>query len=367
MRILHVTHHFHPCIGGIETFVKGLCTNLKKQGIDSEVLCLNKCPNSKEKLPKTAEFEGMKITRIGFIDLKYYKVAFFPLSLLKKFDVIHIHNIGFFSDFLLLTKFLHKKPIVISTHGGIWHTKKMFFLKKIYFEIFQYALLNTADLLIADSVSDFELFSKKIKKIKLLENAIDFSKFSGIKKQTFEPNFLFLGRLSKNKNIPALINVFEIVCKSNPNVKLFIVGQNFDENIQELKSTIAKKNLEKHIFLTGQLSEKELKKIIEKCSYCIYASTFEGFGISVLELMSAGLIPILNKISAFQRFVAHQKNGFLCNFSDKKATSQTILSAIKLSNEKKQKLSLAAQEKIKEYFWDKKINKYIMLYKQVSN
>ena len=99
MRVLHIANHFHPCIGGVETFAADLCLNLKKNGVDCRVLSFDKCPNSKEKLLKSGEFGGIKISRVSFIDLKYYKLGFFSLDFLKNFDCVHVHGLGFFSDF----------------------------------------------------------------------------------------------------------------------------------------------------------------------------------------------------------------------------------------------------------------------------
>ncbi len=365
MKILHITHHFYPCIGGIETFVKDLCLNLKNQGVESEVLCLDHCHGSKEKLSKTSEYEGIKITRIGFLNLKYYKPTFFSLSMLKEFDAIHVHNIGFFSDYILSTKFIHKKPVIVSTHGGIWHTKNISFLKKIYFNSLQKFLLNKAEVVIADSLGDFELFSKKIKKTILLENAVDFLRFPQIKRISFNENFIYLGRLSRNKNILSLIKTFEVLCKVNPEIKLFIVCKNFDENLEELQETVKNKGLEHNIFFTGELSEEELQNTVEKCTYCVYASLFEGFGISVLELMSSGLIPILNDIPNFRNFVKEKDSGFILDFSNPVSSSEKMIEILDLPKEKKELISQSAQVATKIYSWENKINEYIKLYQKV--
>src|SRR3989344_3573554 len=164
MKVLHVTNHFHPCIGGVETFVKDLCLNLGKNGIYCEVLCLDKCPNAGQELPHKGDFGGIKVTRTAFFDFKYYKPSpsvFKMLSMAKNFDAIHVHGLGFFSDFFLATKFMHKKPVVVSTHGGIWHTKMAMPLKNIYFGFLQrFFFLSRAEAIIADSNNDFEIFSK---------------------------------------------------------------------------------------------------------------------------------------------------------------------------------------------------------------
>ena len=365
MKVLHISNHFYPCIGGVETFVKDLCLALKQNGVVCEVLCLDRCPNNQKKLPHSDEFNGMAISRVPAVNLKYYKPAFFDLAFIKNFDCIHVHSLGFFSDFLLATRAIHKKPVIVSTHGGIWHTKKISFLKKIYFNLLQSILLKNADLIIADSQNDFDLFSKKAKKLCLIENGVDLSKFSGIEKNDFSDTIIFLGRISKNKNLQALIESFSIVAKKMPSAKLFIVGKNFDENLEQLKNIILVNKLLKNVFFLGEVNEKVLFDLVGQSSFCVYASSFEGFGISVLELMSAGIIPILNDIPTFNRFVKNGKNGYIADFDDPQNAAQTILSALMASQTVKKRISASARASAVEFSWPNKIQEYILAYQKV--
>ena len=81
--------------------VEGLCKALQEQKIVSDVLCLNKCAKSSKVLPDKGAKSGINIYRIPFFDLHYYKIAPQVLNYLKDYDIIHVHGIGFFSDFLL--------------------------------------------------------------------------------------------------------------------------------------------------------------------------------------------------------------------------------------------------------------------------
>ncbi|MCK4335996.1 MAG: glycosyltransferase, partial [Candidatus Aenigmarchaeota archaeon] len=151
MKILHVYNHFYPCVGGIERHIEDLCINLIKLGHTSNVCCLNTCGNSKEILKPHEKYKGINIYRIPYKDLKYYKIAPKVLNIIKKYDVIHVHGLGFFPDILSSTKRLHKRPLILSTHGGIFHTKKMLFLKRLYFNLWSRHKLRKVDRIIAVS------------------------------------------------------------------------------------------------------------------------------------------------------------------------------------------------------------------------
>src|SRR3989344_7788636 len=130
MKILHVSNQFLPCIGGIEKIIKSLCDFSKNK---NSVICLNKCKGSKKKLKKKEKIGKTEVNRLSFFDLNYYKIAPQILWKINNFDLICIHGLGFFSDYLIATKIIHNKPVLLVTHGGIFHTKKNNLLKQIYF------------------------------------------------------------------------------------------------------------------------------------------------------------------------------------------------------------------------------------------
>jgi len=68
-------------------------------------------------------------------------------------------------------------------------------------------------------------------------------------------------------------------------------------------------------------------------------SSYEGFGLSLIEAMAAGKLVIANNIPVFKNIISHSRNGFLINFSDTKKAAETIYSIIKLDIEKKKDIS----------------------------
>jgi hypothetical protein len=113
-----------------------------------------------------------------FLNLHYYKPAILPKEELAWADVIHVHGISALSDFLVLTKHRHRKPIVLNTHGGLFHTQSLAGIKKMYFFGGQKIMLKGVDLVVADSPHDFELFKPIAPRIVLIENGVDFSALS---------------------------------------------------------------------------------------------------------------------------------------------------------------------------------------------
>ena len=184
--------------------------------------------------------------------------------------------------------------------------------------------------MIAESKNNYELFSR-ISTPLLIPCGIYYNKFYTCKKKK-ENNFLFVGRISKNKRIDNLIRTFYFLKKYEQNIKLYIVGGDWEGIKKELENLVYKFKLEKNVFLVGEKRGKELLKYYKEAKFFVSASEYEGFGISVIESMAAGCIPIVNNIEAFKHFIKNGENGFILNFSDYKQAAKKIYEIIKHTN-----------------------------------
>jgi len=358
MNILQVCNHFYPCVGGVENVVLGISTLLASKGHKVKVVCLDKCANSQKKLPRTSTVEKIPIERLEFLDLKYYKIAPQIIKKIKEFDVIHIHGIGFFSDFLLATKFLHKKKIIISTHGGIFHTKNISIAKWFYFNIMERILLGLADQIIAVSKNDYEMFGKICKKITLIENGVDISKFKSGKKKP--GTMLYLGRFSKNKRIELLINA--IANLKNENFKLIIAGTDSEGLLENyLKKTKELGVAEKIEFILNP-DEKKVIELYSKSEFFVSASEYEGFGISLVEAMASKCIPIVQNNSGFKSILLDFEN-CLADYSKAEEAAKRIKNMKKMAMEEKIKLQNDLKKKAESYSLEKNYEKIINTYR----
>lgn len=356
MKILHVCGHFYPCTGGIESYVLDLSKELIRKGHKSDVVCFNTCAYSEEKLPETDIVDGIAVRRMPYLNLKYYKIAPSLLKYVRDYDMIHIHGVGFFSDYLFLTKWLHRKPLVLSTHGGIFHTKRLSMLKKAYFFVWFRIVASGMGKIFAHSKNDLELFSKISKeKCKYIPYSIHFD-FFDIKRKPEKDSLLFVGRISENKRVDNLIKCVAFLQKKNPDVKLYVVGGDWGKQ-KELSALAKSLGAEKNILFEGEKHGKALLEYYKKAGLFVLASDYEGFGISAIEAMAAGCVPVLNDIEAFRLFVKDGKNGFLVNFANPEAAAKRIIEIKNLPPNIMRKIENAAKNTAKEYGWTNTLKK----------
>jgi glycosyltransferase involved in cell wall biosynthesis len=115
-----------------------------------------------------------------------------------------------------------------------------------------------------------------------------------------ELNFLWVGRLDRNKDPLTVIAAFEKYLQFNTAATLFMVYQN-EDLIDEIKNVIKKnETLQKGIKLIGKIPHQELCNWYTAADYYISASHKEGSGYALLEAMSCGCVPIVTDIPSFR-------------------------------------------------------------------
>ncbi len=361
LKILHVANHFYPCEGGVERVVYDLASKLIERGNEVEVACLERCAYSEKKLPQSGDIDGIRVARMPFIDLKYYKIAPSVLAKAKDVDIVHVHGVGFFSDFLALTKFLHKKPVVVSTHGGIFHTDDLGFLKKIYFNLVQRFVLSFADNVLAVSIGDLKAFRKICPKAELLENGVELSGFRAGKKTGGA--FLFVGRFSKNKKVENLLRAFaELGAKSK--FRLIVAGTDWEHLLSSYKKTTQRLGIGEKVEFVLNPSHEALKKVYSSSEFFVSASEHEGFGLSLVEAMASGCIPVVQANESFSNIVQDGKSGIIVDYANAQGAAEKISKALGMGKNEKEKYSRKAVERSKAFSWKGKIEKLESVYRE---
>ncbi|MBI4210220.1 MAG: glycosyltransferase family 4 protein [Candidatus Diapherotrites archaeon] len=361
MRIAQVSHHFAPCVGGVERVVRDISKALQERGHEVKVICLNRCAYSRIDLPRKETVDGILVERLKFVDLKYYKIAMGLLASIRDSDIVHVHGIGFLSDFLIAMKVVHRKKVFVSTHGGIFHTGSVGLLKNVYFQGVQRALLGFADGIVAVSRNDLVLFSGICKNVALIENGIHVSGFIPGKKAA--NSFLFVGRISRNKRVDRLIGAFAELPKKT-GFSLVIAGTDWEGLLEGCRKLVREKGLAKKVRFVIGPSEDELKALYSSSEFFVSASEYEGFGLSLVEAMASGCIPIVHNNEGFGSIVRHGQDGFIADFSGTETAAKAISAAMKCG---KKKMSRAAVARAMKFSISGKITELEGLYAAGKN
>jgi alpha-1,3-mannosyltransferase len=328
MRIVHVVRQFYPAIGGFESVVYELAARQVAAGHAVRVVTLDRLFKSSDanKLPAQDRVAGIEIARIPFVGSQRYPIAPSVLNHISDADIVHVHAIDFFFDFLAWTKPLHGKTLVVSTHGGFFHTSFAARLKRIYFATVTRASMFWYDGVAAVSRADQDQFSRiRSRGLVCIENGVNTAKFGAAGALAPVKSMIWIGRFSQNKRLDRLIAFFAALRATDPEWTLTIAGQPWDLSLTELRDLAAGAGIDDALTVVPSPDDAEIARLIGGCSVIVSSSDYEGFGIAAIEGMSAGLFPLLSDIEPFVRLVAASGIGLNVDFAEPAPAAATFL------------------------------------------
>ena len=137
--------------------------------------------------------------------------------------------------------------------------------------------------------------------------------YSGLK----EEKIVSVGRLTKQKNYPLLIEGFYEFQKKHNNYKLFIYG--VGEEKDNLIQLVDKLNLKNKVIFKGNVDN--IIDEIYNAKMFVMTSDYEGLSNALMEAMTLG-VPCISTNSSgggAKMLIKNEKNGILINVNDKKA------------------------------------------------
>ena len=140
---------------------------------------------------------------------------------------------------------------------------------------------------------------------------------------------LFVGRLTKEKNIPNLLNAVPKVLGVFPNTLFIIVGKG-DER-PNLKKLTVDLGIEENVIFTGAVPD--VADYYYLSDLLVLPSNHEGRAIVLIEAMACGKPVISTDVGGTRDVIVDGKNGFIVPLGDSDAISQKII--LLLSNPKK--------------------------------
>ncbi|MGC9188727.1 MAG: glycosyltransferase [Sulfurihydrogenibium sp.] len=209
---------------------------------------------------------------------------------------------------------------------------------------------NSADRVLVPSNE----YMRKLKELGIDENKMVIFR-RGVNQQKFNPSYrdknfwkkyskdytrefvvLYVGRVSKEKDLDVFIEVFEEM-KNNKQFKFAIVGDG--PYRRELENTYGDR-----IIFTGFLEGEDLSRAYASSDFFLFPSTTETFGNVVLEAMASGLIPLVPDVGASKEHIIDGVNGFIVEGNNPKHYKQIL--ELLASNEK---LTLGIKKNISTY------------------
>jgi alpha-1,3-mannosyltransferase len=365
LSVVHICTDFWPSKGGIQQFVRELAARSATAGVRVTVLCFDRVKGFPGRLPVEDHMDGFDVRRIPFLDFTYYKPAAIPLSVLKSHDLVHVHGIGAPLDFVALTRWLHKRPIIVSTHGGIFHTPALAGVKQLYFRNVARRALRRVDVVAACSKSDATLFATVTPRVQLLENAVAVQPFLALRMDDKQRGrCLYVGRLSDNKGIDLLLRVAAVANAHVGNFALRLVGPDVEHKRARYESLAGTLGISERVEFVGEVSHEALLQEYRRAEMFVSASQYEGFGLAAVEAKAAGCKLLLHDNEAFRHAFGLDSAATLVDFRHTDTAARAL--ATLLHTRANDDLD-AKRSDVRKYSWESKMLEWSDLYERVRS
>ncbi|RXT17089.1 glycosyl transferase family 1 [Rhizobium leguminosarum] len=365
--IVHVVRQFLPNRGGLEDVVANLGRQTVRRGYRVRVVTLDSLFTAPEdKLPLREDIDGIEVVRIPWFGTSRYPLAPQVFRHLADADLVHVHAIDFFFDALAWGRLLHGKPMIVTTHGGFFHTRKYAAIKKIWFRTLTRASAMAYRRVVCCSASDLKQFSEIVPDSLLIENGADIGKFADTASRRAKRRIVTIGRFSVNKRLDHLLDAMAMLKTRHPEWHLDIVGAESDLNRADVEGAIESRHLSGRVTLHVSPENDTIRRIIAEASILASASEYEGFGLVALEAMSAGLLPVLNANDAFVTLAARHPVLMLADFTNPESAATAIEAAHQTLSRQPDAIRAELLDAARGYSWDIVAGRYIDLYRSLD-
>lgn len=175
------------------------------------------------------------------------------------------------------------------------------------------------------------------------------------------PFIFHVGSPFPHKNIHNLVTAFEILKKSQPNLKLVLAGKK-EFYFDQLQAWIALREYQQDIIITGFISDGELKWLYENAECYVLPSLSEGFGLPGLEAMAHGC-PLVSSNATCLPEIYGQAAVYFDPYSpeDMAKNIETVI----MSESERARLVASGKIQITHYSWEKMATQTLAIYNKM--
>ena len=373
MNILQISFHTSPFgnigkfdSGGLNVYVQQISKQLSKEN-NVTVVTAEKGENFKT---DNLEFYSLDLFEPGLsvddkeIHLQEFKIKLEENFELENFDIIHAHY--WLSG--LIAKQISEElniPYVFTSHSlGVFldgYNKERVDCEKI--------VMNSSSIITASSdyetnliINNYNIDEKNIRKI---SPGIDREIFTYDSNLERENILLSVGRIQEQKRQIDVLKFIDNFRKIDTNFLCYFVGgpsgKSGDEYLIQLKNVVKELNIGSNIEFLGNLTQAEIKLLMNKSKLLIHTSQFETFGLVAIEANTMGVPVLTTNTGSLTEIIEHNKNGYISSkLIDGKVNNfvKNLLTDDKKFNE----ISSYCLENSKKYDWENTSKKLVDIY-----
>jgi glycosyltransferase involved in cell wall biosynthesis len=377
VRVLEVTQRFAPAIGGVERHVERLSVELERAGLSVEVVTSDLLRDRPfARLPRPGPGDPVPVRR-------HRAVRFFPAPhglgivapglvddvLTRPADVVHAHAFGYPPTWAgVWRRRLRRTPLILTAHSDAGRGTRM---SQLYARAVARSTLARADRVVALTQTERSHLARlgvPDERIVVIPNGVDLDEFSAEHPlKTLGAPFvvLYLGRLyPEQKGIATLLEAFASMSRS-PAPELRLVGEDWG-GLALVDAAVRLHSLGASVVTTGVLARDAVLRELARADVLVLPSTFEPFGIVLLEAMASGLPVVASNVGGIPEIVRDGETGFLVpprRPSELAAALERLRSDPSLGR----RMGAAGRRRVEEFSWKSLAPKFVALFEDVAS
>lgn len=241
---------------------------------------------------------------------------------------------------------------IYTPHGMLepWSMGQKWLKKKLYFEMAEKPMGRKADVVRAVGSPEAENLKKHFAKVKLIPNGVYASDLLPLERNASPTTFLYLARLHLKKGVMLLVEGWKAsLLWKNADYQLLIAGTDDGEKVK--LELFLKENPAGNIRFIGPQFGDAKRKLLTESHFYILPSLSEGFPVSVLEAMAAGLVPVITRGCNFPEAMA--ENLAIETYPNAKEIGQTLDEILQIPEDQRLAKAAECQRFVEEkYLWD---------------
>lgn len=355
----------HDWAGGAEVYVHELAKRFVNKGHNVTVFCGNDGHCKREE-----EIDGVRIIRRGgFYTVYLWAFLYYVRYFRRRYDVIVESENG--TPFF--TPLYSSKPKLLIIH----HVNQEVFQRYLPYTLSLIARLVESKLMplfyrnvnivaVSQSTRKELLDSNFVAEdnsINIVSPGVDTAVYKKCKKTAY-PSFIYLGRHRAYKNINIAIKAFALVYRKYPDSRFTIAGEG--ETTAELKRLVNTLGLGNVVKFSGKVSDEEKIKLLGQNWASIQPSSYEGWGITVLESNACGTMVVASNVKGLRDSVVDGKTGFLVKDKDERAFARMMVKIIKDSKLRK-RMSANAYKWAQGHDWDLRAHEFMSIIENIMS
>lgn len=232
----------------------------------------------------------------------------------------------------VISKILYRKRLLLRTGYTLSQLenslKRYSYLKRKLYGLMEIIGYKYCDLSVVSSKHNKGYIVTKYhideSKVNVIQNYVDTDLFNVFSSNKYDDRVVYVGRLSKEKNIFNLIEAIKLL-----DLRLDVYGSGvLREKLEDFS-----KRINANVNFFGRVNNSELPSIYNNYKYYILPSLNEGMPKSLLEAMSCGLICIGTNVTGINEVIDNRRNGVLADGTDVVSIYNAIKSCFTINSD----------------------------------